>query len=303
MLTLRNGRFVFCFACLLTVICQSVGCRLPGGDGPVSQSVFTCRQLLQQGLSAIDAGQWGRAEKLLLDAVHTCPEDPDARRHYAEALWHRGAQREALKQMYEVAQFAEGDASAHVRIAEMELEMGRVSIARRHAELAVDLDPKASESWTVRGRINWAEGRSREALADFHRALGYNPTDRDVMFAIAELHRRLNEPQKALIALQSLADSYSPGEEPQMVAYLQGLALKAVGRHDDAIQRFSEAVDAGRGTADMLFHLAEAEMLSGRLIRAAETLQRVIDLDPDHGPSKELAGRLRLASRKRAGLK
>ena len=75
------------------------GCRLPGRGGPVSRSVATCRQLSQQGIAALERGQPRQAEALLAKAVDTCSDDPEARRHYGEALWRSGARSEAVAQL------------------------------------------------------------------------------------------------------------------------------------------------------------------------------------------------------------
>ena len=40
------------------------GCRLPGTKGPVPRSLATSRQLCQEGVAAIERGQWEQAEQL-----------------------------------------------------------------------------------------------------------------------------------------------------------------------------------------------------------------------------------------------
>ncbi len=67
------------------------GCRSLANRGPVSQSVANCRQLTQQGINAMERGDWKRAESLLSRAVQTSATDAEARRNYAETLWRRGA--------------------------------------------------------------------------------------------------------------------------------------------------------------------------------------------------------------------
>ncbi len=82
----------------------------------------------------------------------------------------------------------------------------------------------------LRGQVAAVAGNPRQALADYHRALGYAPGDRQIELLLAESYRQLNQPERALAALQSLAEGYSPGEQPQQLLYLQGLAQRACGR-------------------------------------------------------------------------
>jgi len=264
------------------------GCRLPGREGPVSRSLVTSRQFCQQGVSAIERGQWERAEELLAQAVKTCPFDPDARRHYAEALWHRGQREQAVRELEEASRLAVDDATLHVLLAEKRLAIGDIELARQSAQHAIDLEPNLAGAWAVRGRVSRASGRPSEALADYHRALGLTPDDRTIQLEIAELYRELNQPRRALAALHSLADSYSVGKEPQQVLYLQGLAYEALERWDDAAESFSAAAVRERPTPEILFRLGQAELFAGRPAQAQAAVREALALDPGHEPSREL---------------
>jgi tetratricopeptide (TPR) repeat protein len=284
------------------------GCRLPGREGPVSRSVATCRQLSQQGIAALERGQPQQAEALLAKAVDACPLDSEARRHYAEALWRSGARPEAIAQLEEACRAVGGygrrtyppppagdDATLRVRLAEMHLLVGQWEQARLSAQQALDLDPKLPAAWAMRGRVLQAGGQPLEALANFHRALGYAPQDRQVLLEVAELYRQLNWPQRALATLQSLADTYSPGEEPQQVLHLMGLTYTALGRYDDAVESLSAAAVRAAPTPEIFCHLAEAELQAGHPAEAEAAARRALALQPQHGPSRQLLRRLELA--------
>lgn len=273
---------------------STVGCRWLRPQGPVPPSLRTSRWLCQQGALAMEGGRWERAEDLLDQAVRTCPSDPDARRHYAQALWHRGEQARAVEQLEEACRLAADNALFRVLLAEMQLAAGQVELARRTAQAAVDLDPKLAEAWAIRGQVMRATGRPRQALGDYHRALGLAPDDRSVQLEIAELYRQLNEPQRALAALQSLADSYSPGEEPEEVLYLQGLAYAAMERWGDAATSFSAAARREPPTPEVLFHLARARLLAGDPAAAATAARQALALDPAHQASRELLDQVEL---------
>ena len=283
-------------AILLTAWCAiAVGCRTLSNRGPVSQSVATCRQLTQQGTNAMDRGDWKRAESLLARAVQTSATDADARRNYAEALWHRGARQEALTQLEEARRLAGEDPGLAVRTGELYLALGRTADASQMVDEALRLDPKFAPAWALRGRVAGASGQTQAALANYQRALGYAPDDRDTTILVAEAYRQLNEPQRALAALESVADHYSPGEEPQQVLILEGLALGALGRSDDAARRLSQAARRDSPTPEILCRLAEAELLAGRAPEAQHALQHALALDPDHAASRSLAARLAMA--------
>jgi tetratricopeptide (TPR) repeat protein len=289
-------RFLGLAGLLLAWCVATCGCRTLSKQGPVSQSVANCRQLTQQGINATERGDWKRAETLLARAVEMSKTDADARRHYAETLWHRGAMPEALQQLNEARRLTSEDPGLAVRTGELHLALLQVNDATRLADEALRLDPKFAAAWALRGRVAAATGQPRQALANFQRALGYAPEDHELTILVAETYRQLNEPERALAALQSLADNYTPGDEPQQVLYLEGLAMMALRRYDDATRSLSQAANRDRPTPEILYRLAEAEMLNGRVGEAQNTLQEVLALAPDHAPSRALQARMAMAT-------
>ncbi len=77
------------------------GCRMPWSDGPVSRPLAASRGLCQQGVAAMEQGEWKEAQRLLAQAVKVCPADVEARCHYAEVLWQQGERQKALLQLNE----------------------------------------------------------------------------------------------------------------------------------------------------------------------------------------------------------
>ena len=202
---------------------------------------------------------------------------------------------EAIAQLEEAGRLAGDDASLLARLADMRLAAGQLDACRRDADQALKLDPKSAAAWQVRGGIARAAGQPREALAAYLRALGYAPNDRAILWEIAELHRQLNQPEQALQTLQSLADTYSSGEEPSNVLYAMGLAYVALGRYDDGVESLAAAVSRGNPTPELLCHLGEAQLMAGRRAEAAAAAERALALEPRHEQSRALLDRIQLA--------
>jgi tetratricopeptide (TPR) repeat protein len=282
---------------LLWTAALLAGCRLPGREGPVPQSLADCRRLSQRGAAALERGQQQDAESLLAKAVAACPVDAEARRHYAEALWRRGAREESIVQMDEAQRLTPEDAALCARLAEMNLACGQLERASQNAERAVDLDPKLPGAWMIRGKVICSAGRPRQALADCLRALGYAPHDRAILLEVADLYRQLDEPQRALQTLQTLAETYPPGEEPGQVLYLMGLACVALRRYDDGVENLSAALIRDNPTAERFHRLAEAELLAGHPHEAAAAARQALTLEPQHQQCLRLLDRIEIARR------
>ncbi|HEV7225079.1 MAG TPA: tetratricopeptide repeat protein [Pirellulales bacterium] len=283
---------------ILAAVCLApVGCRLHRGAEPVSRSLVQCRQLSQQGLRALERKDLPQAEALLAEAVEACPVDPEARQHYAEALWQRDKQDQALLQLDEAVRLSSDDSRLLAHAAEKRLSLGQERKALELAERAIDLDPKNAAAWFIRGRVRRRSGMPQEALSDFHRALGFEPDNRDCMREIADVYQQLRRPQQCLAACQMLCDTYPPGEEPQQVLYQTGLAYNAVGRSADALEYLRAARNSGPASSELLFQLADAELRSGRSDEARLTARQALELQPGHTASLALLERLDLAQR------
>jgi tetratricopeptide (TPR) repeat protein len=291
---MRHPRSLTLFA--LLAITMQAGCRLPARQGPAPRSQVECRWLSQRAVEALGRGEQGEAESLLRQAVAAWPTDAEAHRNYADCLWRRGAQEEAIRQLEEASRLVGDDAAISARLAEMYLAGGHVELARQSADRAIELDPRLPAGWAVRGRIFRTAGLLGDALADDLRALRYAPKDRDVLLEIAELYRQQNQPERALQTLQALAETYSPGEEPARVQHLMGLAYTALGRYDDAIEQLKLAAH-GKPPADVLATLGEAQLLAGRTNDAMASAQKALAIQPQHRPSLALLERIQLAQR------
>ncbi len=255
------------------------------------------RKLSQQGISSLDRGEWDKGEALLLQAIKTCPTDAEPRRHYAEALWHRGAGEQAVAQMREAIRLSGEDPSVAVRLGEMCFEMGRQDEAAKMADDAIAASPHLASAWALRGQIAGAKGQTDEALADVYRGLEYQHDDKNLLYLAAEFHRAQGRPDRALGVLEALRDCYPAGDEPQRVLYLQGLAFAALARYDDAVDSYNAALDRERPSAEIYCCLAQAQFMAHRPAPAWVALQQALTLEPNHAPSLALARQIELAGR------
>lgn len=271
------------------------GCHWAGKRGPVPQSLLTSRQYAQEGVAAMEKEQWSQAEAKLAEAVKACPNNSEARQHYAESLWRRGARREALAQLEEACRLSPHDAELQAKAAELLASLGQLTEARARAEKAVTMDPKLPAAFAARARVSWTSGQLREALADYHRALCFAPEDRRLLQDTATLYQALNEPYRALATLQSLADTYGTGDEPQPLMLQLGDSLERTGRFDDAAAQYMAALARGPQSADLFFRLARVEDQLNHAGAAERALERAVAMDPNHQPSREMLNRIQIA--------
>ncbi len=258
----------------------------------VDANVVSARQLSLRGMDAIQRGQWDDAENLFADALRKNPADERAHRHFAEVQWRRGQHQVAIRHQEESVRLSGGDPSLLVQLGEMYLKQGNAEAAFDCAEEAIDANNQLSGAWALRGDIHRRHEEPNEALECYHRALNYQSHYPHVQMALADLYRQADRPRRALATLESLASQYPPEDVPQEVEFQRGLALKALGRYQDAVETFALAAQRGEPNSDLLFHLSEAQFLAGNMASSRLALQAVLATTPNHSSGLKLKDKL-----------
>jgi tetratricopeptide (TPR) repeat protein len=268
------------------------GCALRGKKNVMPESLTACRELSREGVTAMETGELDRAQLLLSEAVTTSPTDVDARRNLAEAMWQKGEYRDAAVQMEAAVGLDPRDAPTVIRAGEMLLAVGAYDRAMQRAEQAIRLDANLSGAWALRGRLYRQRGELDRALADMQHALHYAPQENGALLEVAQIQFELGKPERSLSTLHCLLDTYPPGEEPQQILWLEGLAYGSLDRHQEAVESLYAASVRGQPRPELLFQLAQAEHSAGQRDAAADSLRLALSLDDTHEPSRVMLAQL-----------
>ncbi len=252
-------------------------------------AVVSAREIALRGVDALQSGQVDRANQLFAQAVEVCPVDERVRARYADVLWQQGRRKEAIQHMQEAVRLSGGDPQLLIRLGRMQLAAGNVNAAARLALQTVDSGRELAAAYRLQGDVLAAQGRWREALARYHRALAIHEDYPEVELAVGRLYYDHGEAHRALSTFQSLEDHYSKQEVPGQLLYLEGLAYVALNRFDPAIQYLTQATERGLNTAEVYYQLADAYYRSGDFANAALALQNSLQRDPMYSPARQLA--------------
>lgn len=276
----------------IAMLATAGGCRAFRCPKASDETVAEARQLSLQGMTARERGRWEQAEALYADAVLKCPRDERARCGYAESLWQRGAQQEAVVHMEEAVRLSGHDPERLVQLGEMYLARGELERAAAQADRAVRANRQLASAWALQGKVLRAQGSRTDALASFHRALTIQQQYPEVQLALAETYNQQGRPQRALATLQSLADSFPPEQIPVDVLIHQGLALRLLGRNSDAAQSLAQAAQRGNPSADLLYELSLTQLAAGDTSAARLSVAASLDRDPGHAGALALRDQL-----------
>jgi tetratricopeptide (TPR) repeat protein len=281
----------------LILLCISAATLLAAGGckslrRDPDKNVISARQMSLRGLEAVQQGEWKEAETYFANAVRTNPVDERAHVQYAELLWRRGVQDSAIEHLEGSVKLSGGDPALLVRLGEMYLAQGDTDRAWSQAEQAIQANRELACAWALRGDVHRRRDNMQAALADYHRSLSYEGHCPHVQLALAEIYRQQNRPRRALSTLDTLAGHYPPSEVPQDLLLERGLALKALARYERAVEVLSRAAQQGDPSAEVLFHLAEAQLSAGDAASARLAVVAALAQQPAHVPSQELMARI-----------
>ena len=238
------------------------------------ERIVAARGLSLRALNASEGGKWEEAKTLFEEALETCSIDVQTRRRYAEALWEHGDREAALAQMHEAVRLSAHTPALLVAYGRMLLETHEVERANRVCRQAVERAPQMAEALALLGDIYVSQGKLEEALEVYHRALRVRPEFPQVRLAVARIDLLRDRPLRCLATLSELQRDLPQGREPDEALWLEGLALKSLGRYHDAVERFAALEERGAGGTELGRELADA------LWRAGE-----------HDASREVAAR------------
>lgn len=289
----RSIEIVPLIAITLFFVSSFSGCATLSGKEDASESAAQCRLFSRQSAVALEQGNFDEATTLLQKAVAANPTDLESRRQLAETLRERGALPTAVKHIETACQIAAEDPNLAVRAGEFRLELGDLQQAARWTERALTIDSKLPEAWALRGRIWGAAGKTDRALTDLYHALQYSPRSPEILWSIAKIHEQRGKPQRCLTTIHNLIDTYPPGQEPQSLLVMQGQALAALERHQDAVSSFAVACERGQADAEILYAMAHSQQKCGHINQAIASAKRALESNAGHQPTLQLLASLK----------
>jgi Flp pilus assembly protein TadD len=276
---MKSGVRFLCTLMAVTAV-SDTGCRAIRRFGESRQSI-EARRLSGQGFQAMHDGQWGIAETLFADALEVSKTDDRAHWGLAESYWKRGEKELAIGQMEQAVRLSAGDPKFVHRLGRMYLDLGCLPEADSHSTWALESERDSAQAWALRGDCLQAAGKSDEALAAYHRALALQPDYPQVQLQAAEIYRVQQRYDRLLATLDRLQDGVGIEDAPARVDLLQGIAMRRLGRAEEARRCFARASSKDPKDATPHLELASLALERGDVTRARESLDLAIQLNPD----------------------
>jgi tetratricopeptide (TPR) repeat protein len=264
------------------------GCRSMSGKRR-DQPLVSARRLSLKGAEALDRARYDDAEMLFAEALESCPSDERAHWGFAETLWKRNDQDEAIQHMNEAVRLSGGNPDYLVRLGEMYLSVGDSLNARVQAQATINQNHQNPQAWALMGNSHRHDKNWSAALEAYHRALLSKPDFPEVQLSIAEVYRQAGNSQRALATLDRVVDLHPAQQTNPELLLVRGLALADLQRKDEAIailNRASESLEVTK--PDKHIQLATTQYRLGELVQARLTVGRILQADPENEEAQNL---------------
>ncbi len=207
--------------------------------------------------------------------------------HSQAKLW-----KDDLTLFENTARVTDDNVFAVYKIASVLDEQGRAPEAIERYNEVLSMHPAHAEAHAALGRLERRQGRLDEAMKHFEAALTLKPDLAVALAGKAELLAERNQLEQAreLYAAAVRSDPSVPDTHNALaILHMQ------LGSIEDGIAEFERAIELSRGRrttpaelANVHLNLANALLVAGRVPQAIESLERVLQLDPERPGVREL---------------
>ena len=282
-------------------------------------SSSTVRSEFQLGVSYLEAGLPGAAAGAFLRTLEKRPDDVEALYNIALIQLESGDLRAARDLFLRVTRLQSDFLDAWVNLGVAEARLGRLDEAQKHFEHVLTLRPGHVEARLDLGNVWLERGDSKRAVEAFLKASELAPESTAPLKRLAAAYRRARDAEAARSVLEkatridpedgeswsSLAVLHAEGgrlEEAHRLAeraievapeYVSawvndGLILQLLGRTAEAEARYRTALEKDAENLDALLNLSKMYLRSGREVAARKTLERALEVSPDHPLVRQL---------------
>ena len=237
--------------------------------------VSSARQWTGNGLSALGRGAAREAKSCFARASNELPNDSRIVANLARAHYQQGEFQQATQVMTRAVELAGGADEMEVELGEYHLRIGQADVAMQLADQVLKANHKSTGAWLLRGRSRGVGGDWSGALSDYQRALGIanmESEQEEIQLEIVEAYRRLNQPLRALSAVEQVLHKYPVDRHPESALLAKSEALVQLKQLDPAIEILQVAAKRKDISSAAWTMLADVQVRAGRLDQARRTL-------------------------------
>ena len=197
----KNPEDLFAYLNLVTLCAEGGNLERAAEIAAKTVQVFPRRSEAYVVLGAAHTllGLLSKAHEDFSNAVRLAPDKPQPRFFLALTDYKQGRFPNAISELRAAYDAGIVDSDLHYLMAEclLKADPANQQAALKELDQALELNGNSVSALTMRGRLQLADGHSKEALADLERANRQDPESRSAAYALARIYRELGRTGEA----------------------------------------------------------------------------------------------------------
>ena len=230
----------------------------------------------------LDRGQLNEAIAHYSDAVKIKPDLAPVQSNLGNALLRDGQLEEAIVHLQKALQIDPAYAEPYNHMGSVLMKKGQIAEAIGYYQKAIQLNTSYADAYNNLGVAFLRNGQLDEAIAHYKKAVAIKPDSAELQYNLGNALARKGSWADAIACYQAALSTERDSVKAAKVRNNLGAALERLGKSDEALEQFSEALQINGNYPEAHSNLARLLAQRGRRDEAVAHLKEALRLKPGY---------------------
>jgi protein O-mannosyl-transferase len=235
----------------------------------------------------LDKGQLNEAIAHYREAVEIMPNVAQVQSNLGNALVREGNVEEAIVHLQKALQIDPAYAEAYNHMGSALMKKGQAGEAIGYYQKAVQLNTSYADAYNNLGVAFLRTGQVDEAIAYYKKAVAINPESAEMQYNLGNALARKGNWAEAITCYQAALSTERDSVKAAKVRNNLGAALEKLGKSDEALEQFNQAVQINGNYPEAHCNLARMLTQRGRRDEAVAHLREAVRLKPGYEEARK----------------
>jgi tetratricopeptide (TPR) repeat protein len=235
----------------------------------------------------LDSGQLKEAIAHYREALEIKPNVAQVQSNLGNALLREGEVEEAIVHLQRALQIDPAYAEAYNHMGSALMKKGQAGEAIGYYQKAVQLNTSYADAYNNLGVAFLRNGQVDEAIAYYKKAVAINPESAEMQYNLGNTLARKGNWAEAIICYQAALSTERDSVKAAKVRNNLGAALEKLGKSDEALEQFSEALQINGNYPEAHCNLGRMLAQRGRRDEAVAHLREAVRLKPGYEEARK----------------
>jgi len=235
----------------------------------------------------LDRGQLGEAIAHYTEALEIKPDVAQVQSNLGNALVREGQVEEAIVHLQKALEIDPGYAEAYNHMGSALMKKGQAGEAIAYYQKAVQLNASYADAYNNLGVAFLRNGQVDEAIAHYRKAVAINPGSAEMQYNLGNALARKGDWADAIECYQAALSTERDSVKAAKVRNNLGAALEKLGKSDEALEQFSQALQINGNYPEAHCNLGRMLAQRGRRDEAVAHLREALRLKPGYEEARK----------------